>query len=59
MKTSTRDQAEGKFHHVKGAIKEAAGILSDNPALQDEGTTERIGGKVQDKIGQIEKVLGK
>jgi uncharacterized protein YjbJ (UPF0337 family) len=59
MKSSTQDQAEGKFHEVKGAIKEVAGKLSDNPKLEGEGTGERIAGKVQDKIGQLKKVLGK
>jgi len=59
MKTSTKDQAEGKFHEVKGTIKEIAGKLSDNPKLEGEGTGEKIAGKVQGKIGQVEKVLGK
>jgi len=26
--------------------------------LEDEGTAEKIGGKVQKKIGQVQKVLG-
>ena len=59
MKSSTKDQAEGKFHELKGTAKEIAGILSDNPKLEAEGTDEKIAGKVQDKIGQIKKVLGK
>jgi uncharacterized protein YjbJ (UPF0337 family) len=59
MKSSTKDQAEGKFHEVKGSIKEVAGKLSDNPKLEGEGTGEKIAGKVQGKIGQVEKVLGK
>lgn len=59
MKSSTKDQAEGKFHEIKGAIKEAAGKLSDNPKLEGEGTGERIAGKVQSKIGEIKKVLEK
>jgi len=59
MKSSTKDQAEGKFHEVKGAVKEIAGKLSDNPKLQAEGTGERIAGKVQEKVGQFKKVLGK
>ena len=29
MKSSTRDEAEGKLHQVKGKIKEIAGKLSD------------------------------
>jgi len=59
MKSSTKDQAEGKFHAVKGTIKEVAGKLSDNPELEGEGAGEKIAGKVQEKIGQIKKVLGK
>ena len=59
MKSSTKDQAEGKIHEVKGKIKEIAGKLSDNPKLKDEGTGEKIAGKVQGKIGQVKKVLGK
>ena len=59
MKSSTKDQAEGAFHEVKGKIKEAAGKLSDNPDLEAEGTGEKIAGKVQGKIGQVKKVLGK
>jgi uncharacterized protein YjbJ (UPF0337 family) len=59
MKTSIRDKAEGTFHEVKGKAKEVAGKLSDNPKLQAEGTVEKIAGKVQGKIGQVKKVLGK
>jgi uncharacterized protein YjbJ (UPF0337 family) len=59
MKSSTKDQAEGKFHTVKGTLKETAGKLSRNPKLEADGKDEKIAGKVQDKIGQVEKVLGK
>ena len=59
MKSGTKDQAEGKFHEVKGTIKEIAGKLSDNPTLEGEGTGEKIAGKIQGKIGQFKKVLGK
>jgi len=59
MKSSTKDQAEGKLHQLKGTIKETVGKLSDNPKLEGEGTGEKIAGKVQEKIGQIEKVLEK
>jgi uncharacterized protein YjbJ (UPF0337 family) len=59
MKSSTKDQAEGMFHKVKGNLKEIAGELSDNPKLEAEGAGEKIAGKVQEKIGQIKKVLGK
>ena len=58
MKSSTKDQAEGTFHQVKGKGKEVAGKLSDNAELEAEGTGEKIAGKVQEKIGQVKKVLG-
>jgi uncharacterized protein YjbJ (UPF0337 family) len=58
MKSSTKDEAKGKFHEVKGKVKEVAGKLSDNPNLEAEGTVEKITGKVQEKIGQVKKVWG-
>ena len=59
MNSSTNDQASGKFHEVKGKVKELAGQIANNPDLEDEGTAEKLGGKVQKKIGQIEKVFEK
>jgi len=59
MKESTKDQAEGTLHKVKGTIKEGLGKLCKNHGLEDEGKTEKISGTVQEKLGQIEKVVGK
>ena len=58
MKDSTKDRAKGKFHEVKGKIKEKVGRATNNPNLEAEGQGEKIGGKIQKKIGQIEKVVG-
>jgi len=58
MKPSTKDEAKGKFHEVKGRIKEKVGKAINNPDLEAEGTNERLAGKVQKKIGQVKKVLG-
>jgi len=58
MKSSTKDNAEGKFHQMKGAVKEAAGDLTDNPKLKTEGINEKLDGKIQEKVGQVKKVLG-
>jgi len=58
MKDSTKDQAEGTFHQIKGKLKEAAGVISDNPDLEAEGAGEKMAGIVQEKIGQVKKVLG-
>jgi uncharacterized protein YjbJ (UPF0337 family) len=59
MKQSTSDKAKGKFHEVKGSIKEQVGRATNNPNLEAEGAGEKIGGKIVKKIGQVEKVLGK
>ncbi|MBI5521519.1 MAG: CsbD family protein [Desulfarculus sp.] len=59
MKYSTNDQAQGKYHKVKGRVKEIAGIVSLNPVLEGEGKDEKRAGKIQEKIGEIEKVVGK
>jgi uncharacterized protein YjbJ (UPF0337 family) len=57
MKSSTKDRAEGKFHQIKGKFKEITGKLSDNQKLKAEGVGEKIAGIVQEKVGQIDKVL--
>lgn len=59
MKQSTKDKAEGKFHEVKGKVKEEVGRATNKPDLEAEGQVEKISGKVQKKIGQMEKILGK
>jgi len=59
MKPSTKDKAEGKFHEMKGNVKEKAGRLTNNPGLEAEGTVEKAAGKVQGIIGQVEKALEK
>lgn len=59
MKSSMKDKVEGTFHEAKGKVKEMAGKITDNPKLEAEGTGEMIAGKLQEKIGQVKKVLGK
>jgi uncharacterized protein YjbJ (UPF0337 family) len=59
MKPSTRDNAEGKFHQMKGKVKEKAGQLTSNRDLEAEGTLEKAAGKVQGIIGRVEKALEK
>lgn len=59
MKDSTEHQAHGKLHEVKGQLKQAAGVLLDNPVMEAEGNNEKVLGKIENKIGQIEKVLEK
>jgi uncharacterized protein YjbJ (UPF0337 family) len=59
MKPSTENEIAGKVHQMKGKIKEKVGQLTNDPDLEAEGIGEKIGGKVQRKIGQVKKILGK
>jgi len=59
IKSSTKDKTEGTFHQIKGKAKEVAGKLTDNQKLEVEGTVEKSAGKVQKKVGETKKVLGK
>ena len=59
MKQSTKDEAKGTFHEVKGKVKEKVGRATNNPDLEAEGQDEKIGGIVQKKIGQVKKVFEK
>ena len=59
MKPSTTDRIKGKMHEVKGAVREKAGRLTNNPNLKSEGQAEKLAGKVQKKIGQVEKIFEK
>ena len=59
MKDSTKDKAQGKVHEVKGAVKEKIGRATNNPRLVAEGTDERLGGKIQKKIGDVKRVFEK
>ena len=59
MTNSTRQQIEGDLHGAKGTANEAEGKLTHDPDLEAEGRTEKIAGKVQKKLGQLEKLIGK
>ena len=54
-----KDKVKGTFHEAKGKAKEMAGKITDDPKLEAKGKAEKIAGKVQEKIGQVKKVLGK
>ena len=59
MKPGTKDQIEGKFHELKGKVKQKAGQVTNDPKLETKGLSEKLAGKVQKKVGQIEGVLDK
>ena len=59
MKDSTKDKTAGAAHELKGAVKEKVGQVTNDPGLESEGTGEKLGGKIQKKVGDVEKVFGK
>lgn len=42
--------SEGKFDEMKGRAKEAAGDLTDDDDLENEGKVDRASGAVKDKV---------
>jgi uncharacterized protein YjbJ (UPF0337 family) len=59
MNTSTENEVAGKVHEVKGAIKEKVGHVTNDPNLEGEGAGEKVAGKIQNKIGQVQEVMEK
>jgi uncharacterized protein YjbJ (UPF0337 family) len=57
MRPSTENKVEGKVHEVKGGIKEKVGQVTNDPNLEGEGAGERLAGKIQNKIGHLQKVV--
>ena len=51
----------GKIDQIKGRIKEAAGVLTDNDRLKRKGKLDQVVGKVKEKteeaVDQIKYVL--
>ena len=47
-----RDELEGKAEALKGHIKQAAGDLTNDPDLHDEGVADEAAGKAQDAVGR-------
>ena len=57
MKESTKDKIKGAVNETSGKIKEKVGQATNDPNFQDQGTGEKVQGKVQSKIGDIKKVF--
>ncbi len=41
---------DGKFDDLKGRAKEAAGDITNDDSLKNEGKVDRASGKVKDKV---------
>jgi uncharacterized protein YjbJ (UPF0337 family) len=59
MKPSTKQELAGTLNQLKGAAKEKAGQVTNNPTLTADGQNQKLAGTVQRKIGQIKKVFEK
>ena len=47
------------MHDLKGKVKEKVGQATNDHDLQNEGAAEKLGGKVQKKVGEVENVFEK
>jgi uncharacterized protein YjbJ (UPF0337 family) len=57
MKESTTHRLKGKARETKGKIKEVAGRKTGDPDLEDRGRLEKVGGKIQRKVGEVKRVF--
>jgi uncharacterized protein YjbJ (UPF0337 family) len=48
-----KDELRGKIDNLKGRAKAATGALTGNKQKEAEGQTERAGGAVREKVGQV------
>ena len=53
-----RDELEGKAEALKGKIKQAAGTLTRDPDLHDEGVVDEVAGKTQAAVGRTKRKVG-
>ena len=53
-----KDEMKGKTDEVKGRIKGAAGDLTDNDELRDDGAADELKGSAQDEFGKGKKKIG-
>jgi len=53
-----KDELEGKANAVKGKVKQAAGDLTDDPQLHDDGVADEAAGNVQDTLGRGRRKVG-
>ncbi len=53
-----QDELKGKAEALKGKVKQAAGDLTDNENLHDEGVADEFAGKTQDALGRGRRKVG-
>jgi uncharacterized protein YjbJ (UPF0337 family) len=53
-----RDEAKGKTDQVTGRVKQAAGDLTNDPDLREEGEAQEVSGDVQKGFGTARRKVG-
>lgn len=53
-----RDELEGRADKIKGKVKQAAGDLTDDERLHDEGVADEAAGNVQEGFGRARRKVG-
>ena len=52
------DEVRGKWEQAKGRAKQAAGDLTDNERLRDEGVTDEAIGSAREGVGKARRKIG-
>ena len=50
---------EGKLKHAGGHVKDAIGGLTGDKSLQAEGKIDQLKGSAKDKLGEVQRDLGR
>jgi uncharacterized protein YjbJ (UPF0337 family) len=53
-----KDELDGKANQVKGKLKQAAGDLTDDQRLHDEGVADEAAGEVEEGFGRGRRKVG-
>lgn len=53
-----KDELKGKAEAIKGKMKQAAGDVTDDERLHDEGVADEIAGETQEKLGRGRRKVG-
>jgi uncharacterized protein YjbJ (UPF0337 family) len=53
-----KDELDGKVEQLKGKMKQAAGDVTDNERLHDEGVADEAAGDVQEGFGRGRRKVG-
>jgi len=55
--TVNKDEVMGKWHEIKGKVKEKWGDLTDDELTQGEGKLEELAGTIQKKYGGLKEEI--